>query len=219
MSENAPQDTLEAAVKHLFASRSDFLWGSQDKNGLPAPDFPEIAFAGRSNVGKSSLINALTGQKTLAITSKTPGRTRQLNFFSLGEKARLVDMPGYGYAKISHAERDIWDDLIVSFLKGRPNLLTVFVLVDSRHGLKDSDKVVLKLLADAAVSARLVLTKADELKPGPQQKAITDLVEATKKYATVHPVPQLVSAHSGFGIDDLRNEIAQLIIATGAFRA
>lgn len=151
-----------ATIRKLFSGPCEFFAGVMDLNGLPPEGAPEIAFAGRSNVGKSSLINALTARKTLARTSNTPGRTQQLNFFDLGGVFWLVDMPGYGYAKVSKKMREEWDDLIFSYLRGRPSLRSVFVLIDSRHGLKDVDLDLIKMLDAAGVSARIVLTKVDK---------------------------------------------------------
>lgn len=218
MSGQAHEDgeMLAATVKDLFVTLSEFTYGVQHMGQLPGPERAEIAFAGRSNVGKSSLINALMFQKHLAITSRTPGRTRQLNFFTMGERGFLVDMPGYGYAKISKAERDVWDDLIVSYLKGRPNLLATIVLIDSRHGLKDTDKVVLKLLSDAAVSTRIVLTKIDETSAQEREKVTNAVREGIRKFGSVHPEPLLVSAQAGTGIEELRETLAGLILSSGA---
>jgi len=207
MDEFAPED-IETARK-IFAGPCDFMWGSADLRQLPPPDYSEIAFAGRSNVGKSSLVNALTGRTTLAKVSNTPGRTQQLNFFDLGGHIMLVDMPGYGYAKVSKDVRENWDHLIFEYLRGRPNLRTVLIMIDSRHGLKDSDKHLMGLLDKAAVNYRIILTKAD--KGGKDvQKITNETIEALKKYPAAYPHVVATSAQSGFGLEELRAAIIAL---------
>jgi GTP-binding protein len=196
----------------LFKGPCTFVKGVVDIDGLPRDGKPEIAFAGRSNVGKSSLINALTGQKSLARVSVTPGRTRELNFFTLGKNDDfyLVDMPGYGYARASKAEVKGWTRLIQDYLKGRRELKRVFLLIDARHGLKDSDREIMTLMDEAAVSYQGVLTKADTPK-GAELAAIEAKVgtELAKRPAAY---PQLIatSARTGAGIPELRAEIAAL---------
>ncbi len=150
----------------LFAQQCDFMRGVADLGGLPDSSLPEVAFAGRSNVGKSSLVNALTGRKTLCRTSQSPGHTQQLNFFELGGKLRLVDMPGYGYAKVSRGLSQAWTELAKDYLRGRPNLVRVLMLIDSRHGAKDSDLEIMQILDETAVSYQIVFTKIDQLKKG-----------------------------------------------------
>jgi GTP-binding protein len=194
----------------LFLEKCEFVAGVAKIATLPNRAWPEVAFAGRSNVGKSSLINALLGRE-LAHVSKTPGRTQQLNFFRLGEHAHLVDMPGYGYAKVSKTLKDDWNELIRLYLKGRVQLKAAFVLVDSRHGLKDTDHTILDLLAEHAVSARIVLTKADELKPQALSAMITQVEGDIKKYASAFPQVLAVSAREGTGLEDLRDVIAELL--------
>ncbi len=207
MDEYTPEQ-IEYARK-IFAGDCDFMWGSSDLKQLPPPNFSEIAFAGRSNVGKSSLVNALTGRKTLAKTSNTPGRTQQLNFFNLGGHLYLVDMPGYGYAKVSKEVRDNWDTLIFEYLRGRPNLRSVLMMIDSRHGLKESDIHLMGLLDKAAVNYRIILTKAD--KGGKGIDKIVAQVETTlKKHPAAYPSAMTTSAHDNIGLEELRAAIISL---------
>jgi len=188
-----------------------FVLGVAGLEQLPAANRSEIAFAGRSNVGKSSLVNSLTNRKTLAKTSNTPGRTQQLNFFDMNERMYLVDMPGYGYAKVSKSLVAEWTKLIKKYLRGRPNLRCVFVLVDARHGLKDSDIELMSMMDEAAVSYRIVLTKIDKVKSQEQEKRVTEITEAIKKHGAAHPEISLTSAHKGFGIEQLRGVIKSYI--------
>ncbi len=195
---------IEAARK-LFAGTCDFVLGVAHLSQLPDADKPEIAFAGRSNVGKSSLINALTGRKALARTSHTPGRTQQLNYFDLGGgQLYMVDMPGYGYAQVSKTQREEWKDLIYTYLRGRPNLRCVFILIDARHGLKDSDIELMDMLDETAVSYRIVLTKADKVKNQEQEKMIKKITATLKTHSAAHPDISLTSAHKEFGVPELR---------------
>lgn len=194
----------------LFAQECRFVWGAAEEGALPATDLPEVAFAGRSNVGKSSLVNALTGRKTLAHVSRTPGRTQQLNFFDLGGRLRLVDLPGYGYAKVSKERVSAWTRLIERYLKGRPNLARVLLLVDARHGLKPVDREVMSGLDEAAQSYQVVLTKADLLKPPEQAKMVALVAKEVARQRAAHPTLLLTSASKGEGVAELRAELAAL---------
>ncbi len=203
-------DAIEAG-RLLFARSAVFMKGVVSLDGLPDEGPPEVAFAGRSNVGKSTLLNALVGQHGLARASNTPGRTREINYFDLQGELRLVDLPGYGYARASRKESAQWMSLTRDFLRGRSVLRRVCVLVDSRHGLKSSDIDVMDLLDEAAVNYQIVLTKTDKIKP----TALVALVEATtKKIArrpAAHPVIRATSSEKGDGIDLLRAELASLV--------
>jgi len=200
---------LEAG-RLLFAGACDFLVSAADENDLPQLGGTEVAFAGRSNVGKSSLLNALTGRKTLARTSNTPGRTRLLNFFSLGGRLILVDLPGYGYARASKTDIARWTQLTRGYLKGRAQLRRVCLLIDARHGLKGSDKQVMEELDTAAVSYQIVLTKADKMKPGPLKRMIEEIETAVARHPAAHPACMVTSAESGAGIAELRAALAAL---------
>jgi GTP-binding protein len=195
----------------FFAKPWKFLWGASSMVGLPPAEGVEIAFAGRSNVGKSSLINALVGQKALARTSNTPGRTRELNLFGADAGLTIVDMPGYGYARAPKTEVAAWTDLVFTYLRGRPNLRRVYLLVDARHGLKDNDVDALKLLDRAAVSYQVVLTKADKLAESDLEESIADVAAGIAKRAASHPVILATSSETSLGIDVLRAEITALV--------
>jgi GTP-binding protein len=194
----------------LFAGPCDYVVSALSVDQLPAPRPLEVAFAGRSNVGKSSLINALTGRKTLARISNTPGRTRALNFFALGEGAFLVDMPGYGYARAPKVEIKFWTALIERYLAGRAGLARVFLLVDARHGLKPSDIELMALLDRVAVVYQAVLTKIDAIPAAARGEAAARLAAALAKRPAAHPRVIATSARSGEGIAELRAEIAEL---------
>jgi GTP-binding protein len=196
----------------LFRGPCGFVKGVVRIDDLPKDGRPEVAFAGRSNVGKSSLINALTGRTTLARVSVTPGRTRELNFFSLGRDGALylVDLPGYGYAKASKAEVKGWTRLMSDYLKGRRELKRVFLLIDSRHGIKPSDKETMKMLDEAAVSYQVVLTKADKPKASELAVLQEKIARNLAQHPAAYPVILTTSARVGFGIDELRAAIASL---------
>jgi len=200
-------DDIEAA-RVLFAHPVAFMMGAAKIDGLPAPDLPEVAFAGRSNVGKSSLINALVGQKHLARASNEPGRTREVNFFVLDEKLRLVDLPGYGFAKVSKSTAEDFQNLGRAYLRGRPNLKRVYLLIDARHGLKKVDDEALKALDIAAVSYQIVLTKADKLKASEVRKVVEATLKAVSRRPAAFPRVLATSSEKGLGIPDLRAEIS-----------
>ncbi len=206
----APDDGARERGRLLFARECEFVAGAASLAGLPAGALPEIAFAGRSNVGKSSLINALTGRNTLARTSNTPGRTRQVNFFRLGEAIMLVDLPGYGYAKAPKSEVAAWTRLIGAYLRGRPELRRLMLLIDARHGLKPSDRDLMAMLDEAAVSYQGVLTKTDKCRADALDAMVAATAAELARHVAAHPVLHATSAHTGAGIEALRAEIAAL---------
>jgi GTP-binding protein len=200
-------EALEAA-RVLFARPAVFMMGAVKMDGLPAPDLPEVAFAGRSNVGKSSLINALVGHKHLARASNEPGRTREVNFFVLDERIRLVDLPGYGFARVSKTAADKFQNLGRAYLRGRPNLKRVYLLIDARHGLKTVDTEALDALDISAVSYQIVLTKADKIKPHEAEKLVETTLKAISKRPAAFPRVLATSSEKGTGLPELRAEIA-----------
>jgi GTP-binding protein len=199
-------EEIEAA-RVLFAHPCTFMMGAVKMDGLPPADLPEVAFAGRSNVGKSSLINALVGQKYLARASNEPGRTREINFFLLDGKMRLVDLPGYGFARVSRTSKDKFQNLGRQYLRGRPNLKRVYLLIDARHGLKEPDTEALDALDTAAVSYQIVLTKADKIKPAEVEAVVEKTQGQIAKRPAAFPRVLATSSEKGFNIPVLRAEI------------
>jgi len=205
--EEARAALLEAG-RLLFVRPCDFFFGAQKLEQVPPPGLPEIAFCGRSNVGKSSLLNALTGRNALARVSNTPGRTRQLNFFNLGGRLVLVDMPGYGYAKASKELQADWQGMMFEYLRGRPNLGRVLLLMDARIETKSADLAAMKLLDDAAVAFQIVLTKADDVPPDQLAKRLAEVEGLARRHTAGHPVVMVTSSETGQGIPELRAELA-----------
>lgn len=210
-----PNPEAIEAGRLLFARECRFMLGVVGLPQLPDPILPEVAFAGRSNVGKSSLINALTGRKTLAKTSNTPGRTREINFFEFEDRLRLVDMPGYGFAKVPKPMVEGWTQLIHDYLRGRAVLRRLCLLVDSRHGLKATDTQLMGILDKAAVNYRIVLTKSDKPAASYVKGVAADVTAALKEHPAAVPTPLVTSAEKGHGIAELRADLASFA-ETGA---
>jgi len=201
--------TIEAG-RQLFAQETTFLKGVVGMDGLPKPDRLEVCFAGRSNVGKSSLINALTGRKSLARSSNTPGRTQEINFFTLADQHYLVDLPGYGFANAPVKVVEKWQRLLKAYLAGRANLRRAFVLIDTRHGVKPVDEEILSLLDSSAVTFQVVLTKADKVKDKDRDDVLAQVRNALAKHPAAFPTMILTSSEKGDGIATLRAVISGL---------
>jgi GTP-binding protein len=198
-------------ARRLFSGRVDFLLSAPSLKFLPEPTVPEIAFCGRSNVGKSSLLNAITGRKSIARASVTPGRTQELNFFEVGEPTafRLVDMPGYGFAKAPIKVVDNWRRLVRDFLRGRVVLKRNLLLIDARHGVKPVDAEMMKMLDESAVGYRIVLTKADKIKASELAAVVASVEIEARKHSAAYPVVHITSAEKGMGIEELRGAVLQ----------
>ena len=202
-------EELEAG-RYLFAQACTFVLGCANLNQIPVDNLPEIAFAGCSNVGKSSLINALVGMKALARTSNTPGRTRQINFFNLADRLMISDLPGYGYARAPKSQVKQWTTLVETYLKGRASLRRSFVLVDARHGVKSSDRNIFRMLDSEAQSYQVVLTKCDKVRAEPLSSLIDACHNELAKHGAAYPKIATTSARKGDGIPELRAAIAAL---------
>ena len=198
----------------LFAQECRFLRPIVSLDDVPDTALPEVAFVGRSNVGKSSLLNALTGRNGLARVSNTPGRTREINLFDLGQRLILVDLPGYGFARVAKTQSAAWRQLLSGYLKGRPQLARVCVLIDGRHGVKDSDEEMMDLLDGAAVSFHLVLTKSDKISAEESRNVLNATIGAAGKHVAGHPEVFLTSAEMGDGLAELRATLASVALPT-----
>ncbi|KJS27892.1 MAG: GTP-binding protein [Hyphomonadaceae bacterium BRH_c29] len=210
--ETTPSEEALEAGRLLFAGDATFVMGVVELKQLPPSDRTEVCFAGRSNVGKSSLINALTNRAKLARSSAEPGRTRELNYFDVGQgQLYLVDLPGFGYAKVSRSQTEAWTRLTKSYLRGRPSLRRVFLLVDARRGLMETDDEVMDMMDKTAVTYQVVLTKVDKLAKGEVEELAATIEGRLKKRGAAHPIVRMTSAEKGWGIPELRAEIAGLI--------
>jgi GTP-binding protein len=208
--ETEVSDTALETGRRLFAGEVEFLKGVVAMDGLPPSNRIEVCFAGRSNVGKSSLINAVTGRKAIARASNTPGRTQEINFFTVGENLYLVDLPGYGFANAPVNVKEKWQRLLKAYLSGRPSLRRAFVLIDARHGVKSVDEEILDLLDRSAVTFQCVLTKADKVKAAERDKVLAQVRKALSKHPAAFPEIVVTSSEKALGIDDLRGIIATL---------
>ena len=208
----APDSSQIETGRKLFAGTCEFRAGAASEDALPAAGLPELAVAGRSNVGKSSLLNALTGRRALARISRTPGRTQQINFFDLAGRLMLVDLPGYGYAAAQKRTVANWNKLIEQYLKGRAGLRRVLLLIDARHGIKPADRRALALLDEAALSYVVVLTKCDQVKPDALDRLAAVTAADLAKHPAAYPALYLTSAHDGSGIAELRAALAELAV-------
>ena len=212
--ENELEAKKEAFAKWLFSQNFEFVVGMASLSQLPEMDLPEVAFVGRSNVGKSSLINALTNRKNLARTSNTPGRTQQINFFQVPDQLMLADLPGYGYARASKTAIEKWNKLIKKYLRGRAQLARVYLLIDSRHGIKANDAEIMDMLDTCAVSYQVVLTKTDKIKDNEVEAVQKQTLEKIKKRPASHPEILCTSSQKGLGMDRLRKAISSLAIGS-----
>ena len=212
MTESPDTAAALARGQRLFTRQIAFVTGALSEETLPLTSLPEAAFAGRSNVGKSSLINALVGQRQLARVSNTPGRTQEINFFDLGHQLMLVDLPGYGYAEAPKDKALLWSTFIRRFLKGRPQLRRVLVLIDSRHGLKPQDHDIMTLMDESALNYQIVLTKTDKIKPTELDRCHASVAEAAAKHVAAHPTVLTTSAVNGTGIPELRAALSELAL-------